>query len=123
MSVRIDRRRRFDRLQTIFMETFGLGRAVSLFAILFAGIVIVLAVFWFFYSAPPDTLTITSGPEESAFRRNADRYREILLRNGVKLKILSSQGSRQNLERLADPRVSCRHRVRSGRSGQRGQDR
>ena len=99
----IGRKRGLGPVQTIFMETFGLGRAVSLCAILFAGLVIIFAVFWFFYSAPPDTLTITSGPEGSAFRTNAEKYREILLRSRVKLKILTSEGALQNLERLSDP--------------------
>ena len=99
----IGRKRGLGLVQTIFMETFGVGRVVSLCAILFAGLVIVLAVFWFFHSAPPDTLTITSGPEGSVFQMNAEKYRDILLRSRVKLKILPSQGSLQNLERLSDP--------------------
>src|SRR5262249_32579984 len=36
----------------------------------------------------------------------AESYRKILARNGVKLEILSSQGSLENLKRLADPAFS-----------------
>ena len=97
------RKQGLGRLQTIFMETFGFGPTVALGAILFAILVILAAVFWFFHSAPPDTITITSGPEGSVFQTNAEKYREILLRSGVKLKILPSEGALQNLERLSHP--------------------
>ena len=52
--------------------------------------------------APPDTVTMTSGPDDSMFRIAADKYRSILARNGVMLKILPSQGSLENLQRLND---------------------
>ena len=72
--------------------------------------VVLLAVaLWFasrfVHPAPPDTITITSGPEGSTFASTAERYRKILARQGVKLKILPSQGSLDNLKRLADPKV------------------
>lgn len=90
-------------LQAMFTETFGLSRAVSLSAILLISAATILAVFWFFYSGPPKTITITSGPEGSVFRITAQRYAKILARDRVKLKILPSEGSLENLKRLADP--------------------
>ncbi len=99
----MDERLGLTRARAFFVESFGLSRTASLGALLFVGLVIVFAVFWFFHSAPPNTLTITSGPAGSIFRKNAEKYRDILARSGVKLKILSSEGSRENLERLADP--------------------
>ena len=81
------------KIQAMFMEIFGLSRAVSLSAILLISLVTIFAVFWFFHSAPPDTITITSGPKGSIFETNAEKYAQILARNGVKLKILPSQGS------------------------------
>jgi len=89
-------------LQTIFTEIFGLGRAAALSASLLIILATIIAVFWFFHSAPPRTITITSGPEGSIFQRNAEKYQKILARNGVKLKILPSQGSLENLKRLTD---------------------
>ena len=56
--------------------------------------------------APPDTLTITAGPPGSSFWNSAQRYKAILARNGVTLKILPSAGSIENLERLSDPNAS-----------------
>lgn len=53
--------------------------------------------------APPNTLTISAGPRGSTFWNAAERYRAILARNGITLNVLESQGSAQNLQRLADP--------------------
>jgi TRAP transporter TAXI family solute receptor len=85
------------------METFGLGRAVALTAVILILLIVLFGVFWFFHSAPPDTITITTGPEGSVFQKMAQRYATILARDRVKLKILPSQGSMENLKRLLDP--------------------
>jgi TRAP transporter TAXI family solute receptor len=91
------------KLQSLFTEVFGLGRAAVLTAIITIFAVLVLGIFLFFYLAPPTTITVTSGPEGSTFRRTAERYAKILQRNGVRLKILPSEGSVDNIKRLADP--------------------
>ena len=98
-----DRKISLTQIQSTFMETFGIGRTASLIAIVLIVVVTVFAAYWFFHSAPPDTVTITSGPAGSIFQMNAEKYRKILARNGVKLKILPSQGSQENLKRLANP--------------------
>jgi len=69
----------------MFTEVFGLGRAAALSAVISILVVLVLGIFLFFYLAPPNTITITSGPEGSTFRRTAGRYAKILQRNGVTL--------------------------------------
>jgi TRAP-type uncharacterized transport system substrate-binding protein len=61
------------------------------------------AAYWYMRPAPPDTITITSGPAGSTFQLTAEKYRKILARNGVKLQILPSAGSLENLRRLNDP--------------------
>ncbi len=94
----------FHRLQVLFAEFFGLGRAVTISVLIFTGLVVVSAVFWFFYSAPPSTIVITTGQENTTFHRSAKRYADILKRNGVTVKILTSSGSEENLKRLADPK-------------------
>jgi len=94
----------FSRLLSLFTETFGLGRAAAVGAILLICLATLLGAVLFLKSAPPNTLTITSGPEGSLFRTNAEKYRVILARNGVTLKVLPSQGSLENLERLQDAR-------------------
>ena len=71
-------------------------------------LVLLAIAFWitlhFVHPAPPDTITITSGPEGSTYAAVAERYRRILARQGVKLKVVPSQGSLDNLRRLADPK-------------------
>jgi len=66
-------------------------------------IVAIAVAFHFVQPAPPSTITITSGPDGSAYRAVADRYAPILKRNGIQLKILPSEGSLENLRRLTDP--------------------
>lgn len=61
-------------------------------------------VVWLVDPAPPHTITISAGPRDSAFMVMADAYRSILARNGIKLKVIESDGSVQNLERLLDPK-------------------
>ncbi|MGC1454705.1 MAG: TAXI family TRAP transporter solute-binding subunit [Nitrospirota bacterium] len=102
--MKTDRKTGFTRFQSIFAELFGLSRAVSLSVVLVFSLGILFAVFWFFYSAPPSTIIMTAGPEDSVFQINAERYAKILARNGVNLKILKSEGSLENLRRLADPK-------------------
>jgi len=64
---------------------------------------------WFAYHyvrpAPPDTIVITAGPAGSIFVGHAEKYRDILARNGITLEILTSAGSLENLQRLRDPAV------------------
>lgn len=101
--MRPDKIMKITKLQSMFTEIFGLGKATALTAILVIAVVLALAVYWFVHLTPPGTVTISSGPEGSIFRTNAEKYAKILARNGVKLKILTSQGSQENLKRLADP--------------------
>ena len=91
------------RIVNVFTETFGLGRAAALSALLLVGLVALLAGFSFMKSAPPNTITLTSGPEGSISQTNAEKYRVILARNHVTLRILPSHGSLENLQRLDAP--------------------
>ncbi len=92
-----------NRLQAMFTEIFGFGRAAAFTAALLTAVIVVLAVYWFIHLAPPRTITLITGPQGSMFETNAGKYRKILARNGVDLKIVPSQGSLENLKRLADP--------------------
>ncbi len=77
--------------------------ALTLTPVLLLTLVAIRVAIRFVRPAPPDTLRITSGPDGSTFRIVAERYRKILARNGVKLEILPSEGSLENLKRLSDP--------------------
>ncbi len=92
--------RAWNRLNSVF----GRGLVISVGSILLFGIAVALAGFLFLNTAAPRSLTITAGPAGSSFQRNAERYQKILERDGVKLTILPSDGSAENLRRLADPK-------------------
>jgi TRAP-type uncharacterized transport system substrate-binding protein len=89
-------------LKTI-MELFDVGPGIAITALTGALLVILLSIAYFIHSAPPSEITISTGPEGSVSERNALKYADILKKDGVTLKILRSQGSFENLERLADP--------------------
>ncbi len=86
------------------VDVFGRGLVVSVGSIVLVGVAVALAAFLFLNTAAPRTLTISSGPAGSSFQRTAERYQKILERDGVTLKILPSDGSTENLRRLADPK-------------------
>jgi hypothetical protein len=67
--------------------------------------VLAVAMFvWLVDPAPPKTITISAGPRDSSFLPVAEQYRQILAHNGITLKVLTSDGSLQNLQRLLDPK-------------------
>ncbi|MGN6528894.1 MAG: TAXI family TRAP transporter solute-binding subunit [Burkholderiaceae bacterium] len=82
----------------------GRGLPISIGLIVLVSLAVGALAFVFLNSAPPTTLTMTSGPEGSSFRLVAEQYRKILAREGVTLQIVTSRGSRDNLARLADPK-------------------
>jgi len=86
------------------LGVIGRGLPISLGLLLLLSLIAATLAFVFLRSAPPTTLTLTSGPKGSSFWNVADQYRKILARDGVTLKILPSQGSRDNLARLSDAR-------------------
>lgn len=77
--------------------------AHTLGPILLASAAAIWLALHFVRPAPPHTLTMSGGPKGSSFENVAERYRAILARNGIDLKILTSAGSLQNLDRLSAP--------------------
>jgi TRAP-type uncharacterized transport system substrate-binding protein len=67
-------------------------------------VITVWALLHFVNSAPPHALTISSGPKGSNFESIAQRYARILAKNGIRLTVLPSQGSLENLQRMTDPK-------------------
>ena len=90
-------------LRTV-MELFDIGPTVAIVVLSVAFLILVGGIVIFIRSAPPSTLTISSGPEDSYFHKTALRYAKKLEKNGVKVIVLTSNGSLQNLERLSDPK-------------------
>lgn len=82
------------------MEYFDLGPTVALTIILVSSAIIVTGIAFFVRSAPPTEITITSGPEGSIFHGIAQKYAKALEKNGLKVNILESNGSLENLQRI-----------------------
>jgi TRAP-type uncharacterized transport system substrate-binding protein len=61
---------------------------------------VMFAAFHLVRPAPPSTLTMASGPAGSKFNSIAVRYQQILAKNGITLKLVTTQGSLDNLNRL-----------------------
>ena len=79
--------------------------AQTLGPLLLVSAAVIFATLHFVHSAPPRTLTISTGPKGSTFETMAQGYRKILARNGIDLKIINSEGSIDNLNRLSDPKA------------------
>ena len=84
---------------------FGQGLVVSIGVIGLMGVAVSAAVLVFMHSAAPGSITITSGPPGSVFQKNAEKYKKILAREGVTLKILPSDGSMDNFRKLSNPKL------------------
>jgi TRAP transporter TAXI family solute receptor len=78
---------------------------VSVGPIIILTAVVIGAAIWILRPAPPDTVIIAAGPGGSSFRVTAEKYRKILARNGVKVHILQSGGSLDNLRMLSNQAV------------------
>lgn len=61
----------------------------------------------FIQPAPPDSLTIASGDTSGAYYAYAQKYKEVLAREGVELKIEITSGSVRNLEMLRSGEVDA----------------
>ena len=68
------------------------------------GVAAVYLALRFANPAPPHSLTIGTGPKGSQFETMAGRYRSVLARNGIKLQVVATDGSLDNLKRLSDPK-------------------
>jgi len=88
-----------------FSEISFRDLAISAGPLVLITAVVIVAAFWYVRPAPPGTITIISGPPGSVFQRTAEKYRKILVKNRVKLNILPSEGSLENLKKLNDPAV------------------
>jgi len=76
--------------------------AETLGPVLLLSAVAIVVALHFVRPAPPNSLTMSSGPAGSTFQSVAEQYQKILARNGITLKILPSEGSLDNLNRLSD---------------------
>lgn len=85
------------------MEYFDLGPTVAWTILMVSSFIILVGIVFFIRSAPPTELTITSGPKGSLFYGMAEKYAKALEKNGIKVKVLESHGSLDNLYRISNP--------------------
>jgi hypothetical protein len=83
------------------MEYLDLGPTIALTILLVSSTIIITAVIFFIRSAPPTELTISSGPKGSIIHGTAEKYALALQKNGIKVNVLESRGSLENLERIS----------------------
>jgi TRAP-type uncharacterized transport system substrate-binding protein len=74
--------------------------AVIASLIVVAGIVWLLALL---HPLPPRTITMATGPEGSAYVEFGKRYRDLLSREGIDLRLVTTAEAVENLARLRDP--------------------
>lgn len=98
------------KLVTALIETFGFSpwfaSIVALFLVMLAG----AAAVWIWLSAPPRTVTLLTGPPGTSFdryahyvegaNREAKTYDTLLAERGIKVQVVSTEGSADNLKRL-----------------------
>jgi TRAP transporter TAXI family solute receptor len=78
--------------------------AVGVWPLVILTIIAFIVALRFVSPAPPHKLTMVTGPADSTFERVGERYKKILAREGITLTLLQSEGSVDNLNRLADPK-------------------
>ncbi|WJF90884.1 TAXI family TRAP transporter solute-binding subunit [Paraburkholderia bonniea] len=96
-------RKRPPRLVARFVAISWRDLAVSFGPIVLICALAIWAAVRLIQPAPPTTLTISAGPVGSSFWNSAQKYKAILARNHITLNVLASEGSLQNLKRLAEP--------------------
>ncbi|RXZ31131.1 C4-dicarboxylate ABC transporter substrate-binding protein [Oxalobacteraceae bacterium CAVE-383] len=97
--------RRGGKFKARFVAISWRDVAVSFGPIVLVALVGLWLAVYFIRPAPPKTLTIVSGPKNTNFWNVAEKYRQILARDGVTLRNLESDGSLDNLNKLMDDKI------------------
>jgi TRAP-type uncharacterized transport system substrate-binding protein len=61
--------------------------------------------YWLVDPTPPKVVTLSAGQENSSYERFARRYAEKLKKQGIDVRIKTSQGAQENLQRLHDEKA------------------
>jgi TRAP-type uncharacterized transport system substrate-binding protein len=70
--------------------------------VLLAVILLVIA-YWLLDPTPPTRVVLATGPEQSAYEEFGKRYQQALARYGIKVELVPSAGSLENLNNLKQP--------------------
>jgi TRAP transporter TAXI family solute receptor len=90
-----------SRLLPVNLRVFLWDFAHSVGPVIVVGAIAIFAALHFVRPAPPKILTIAGGVPGSRFNMAAQQYQKILKRNGITLKIVGTEGSLDNLNRLS----------------------
>jgi uncharacterized protein len=89
---------KFLRFTTISLRDLGVTFGPPLLLVIFVGVI----AYRIIDPSPPKVVTLSAGQESSAYENLAKRYASVLAREGIQVKVLRSEGSFENLERLKD---------------------
>lgn len=84
------------------MELLDVGPKIAIIILSIVVVMIAIGAVLFIRSAPPTKLTMVTGPEGSTFHELGLKYAKEMKAHGVHLEIFTSNGSLDNLSRIAD---------------------
>ena len=87
------------------MELFDVTPRVASTLAFIVGFLLLSGTIAFFKSAPPKHLRMITGPEGSTFHETGLKYAKAMAQHGVKVEILTSTGSLENLHQLSNPKA------------------
>ncbi|QNP50641.1 TAXI family TRAP transporter solute-binding subunit [Diaphorobacter aerolatus] len=69
------------------------------------GVALVIGAYWWLKPTPPKTVTLATGPSQSAYEEFGKRYQQALKAEDIEVKLVESEGSSANLQLLRDGKV------------------
>lgn len=119
-----DFKRIWTRIKAFDFEALTDRELYFVFGIAFALLIaIAVLAFRFIEPPPPKVVKITTGSETGAYFAYGKQYAKALEKHGIRLEVLTSQGSVQNLERLRDKSAGIHAGfIQSGAAGERAED-
>ena len=79
--------------------------AISFGPFVFLAIALLGLAYWWLDPNPPKHVTLATGPAQSAYEEFGKRYAKALLRDGITVELVATQGSAENLQLLRDGKV------------------
>lgn len=68
----------------------------------FLAVGLLVLAYWWLNPTPPKTVTLATGPAQSAYEEFGKRYQKALAAEGIEVRLLPSEGSSANLQLLRD---------------------
>lgn len=69
------------------------------------GVALVIGAYWWLKPTPPKTVTLATGPGQSAYEEFGKRYQQALKADGIEVILQESEGSSANLQLLREGKV------------------